>query len=166
MLMALFMWLLGLVGVAPEPAALEQMQNDFFERGHHVGIEFGGTFMPDQRSTTIGLRYEYFAARRFNAVSFEVVGEVIFNNGIIDAMKREGDQYYYVGAGLGYYPITSIKLYMSAGPSWRGGDPAAAGRVGIGYRFPFFMLSVMPTGYIQTDTNGVLTGLVGVWIEY
>ncbi len=56
MLMALILWLLGLVGVAPTDTALAQMQHVYFVRSHHVGVEFGGLFQPDGRSTGTGSR--------------------------------------------------------------------------------------------------------------
>ncbi len=159
MLMALIIWIMGQAGAAPTPADLRRMQIEFAERGHHIALDFGTTRGDPKNALTVGLGYEYLNIRPFHSVSFEVLGQKLG-----DLFK--GPQDWFLGAGLGYYPVIPVKIFMMAGPQWFGDDIVAQGRVGVGYNFPFFVIRVMPFTYFQTTSNNVFSWSLGVRLQY
>lgn len=159
MLMALIIAIMGQAGAAPTPADLRRMQIEFAERGHHIALDFHGTRGDFSKKLTVGLGYEYLIIRPFHSVSFEVLGQKL-------GKLFKGPQDWFIGAGLGYYPVTPVKIFMMGGSQWFGDDAIAQGRVGVGYNFPFFVIRVMPFTYFQTTANGIFSWSLGVRLQY
>ena len=160
MLMAFLIWILSLFGVAPTEADLYRMELGFDERGHHIGVEFATTRIETEGTFTWGFSYEYYIPRHFHAVSVEAV---FTSTG--DLLEPKGRQYYVAG-GIGYWPVGGLKLYMQAGALWFAQTPYATGRVGIGYRFPFFHTAMMPFGWVGSTTRGDLMWGLGFRAQY
>jgi len=160
MLMAAFIALLNTMGVAPTPEDLANYKLNFRERGHHIHMDFGGTRPKSGgKATTWGLGYEYYVDRQFNAVSFEVLGQKL-------GKLFKGPQDWWVGGGIGWWPIRDLKIFMQAGALFDDLGTATQARVGVGYRFLFFMLGIMPFVYVQTTDDGRFSWSIGVRIQY
>ena len=161
MLMALMLAILNSAGVAPTPADLQNYKLKFRERGHHIHMDFGSTRTPQEggKALTWGLGYEYYIDRQFNAVSFEVLGQKL-------GKLFKGPQDWWVGGGIGWWPIRDLKIFMQAGALFDDLGTAAQGRVGAGYRFLFFMVGVMPYIYVQTTDDSRFSWGIGVRIQY
>lgn len=157
MLMAALLALLNSMGVAPTAEELANYKLKFRERGHHIHMDFGSTRQP--RAVTWGLGYEYYIDRQFNAISIEVLGQKLG-----DLVK--GPQDWWVGGGLGWWPVRGLKIFMQAGALFDDLGRATQARVGVGYRFFFFMLGIMPFIYVQTTDDGRFSWSVGVRIQY
>ena len=161
MLMAGIIWFLGLLGVAPTAADFDNYDTHFRERGHHMTLDFGGQRIGGTRWTdddwsksfTVGLGYEYLVDRRYNGVGFEVLFQSLGRYLDMDG----GDNYFFLGGGISWYPIRHLRLFMMSGaymyPYW---DQKAevVGRVGVGFRFMFFMLGMQPYVYAETTSTG------------
>ena len=171
MLIATTMWVLGLFGVAPTDADLQRMLDESYMRGHHITFDFGSFRGDVTRKPGLGLGWEYIADRRFHSVSVEVLGMVIGRPGQVD-------ENYWAAAGIGYFPVRMIKLFAQAGPFFQvnSDEVRVFGRVGLGIRFPFFVVQVMPFGTIGaltgatamdgTPTAAELVGTIGVRLQY
>lgn len=145
MLSALLAMLLNASGAAPSPQTMQKYELGYRERMHHVHIDFGGTRTAfRQKNITIGLGYEYHVDRQFNGVSVEVLGQKI------GRLLFQGSQNWWVGAGIGWWPIRQVKIFLQAGPLFDDLGRAVVGRVGIGYNLRIFMIAVMPFFYVQT----------------
>ena len=158
MLTALMVMLLNAAGVAPTPEQLQNYELRYQERMHHVHLDFGST-RNGAKQITIGLGYEYHIDRQFNGVSFEVLGQKLG-----DLFK--GPQGWWVGGGIGWWPIRSIKVFMQAGALFEDGETATQGRVGVGYNIPFFMIAIMPHIYVQTTDDGQFSWSIAARIQY
>ena len=161
MLMGLMIVLLNAAGVAPTPAQLQDYRLKYYERGHHVHMDFGTTRSkaPGATGLTIGLGYEYYVDRRFNAVSFEVLGQKIG-----DLFK--GPQDWWVGGGIAWWPIRELKVFTQAGALFDDVGTAVQARVGVGYRINFFMTAVMPFIYVQGTDDGRFSWSLGARVQY
>lgn len=159
MLMALTFYLLGLAGVHPSDADLARYEREFRERGHHVTAEFGGQRLGGTRwsdsdwekSPLIGIGYEYLVDRPYHGVGFQLLGQSV------GSVRKNGksDNSFFVGAGLNYYPIRQVRVFMQAGPEIPlEGDTLGVGRVGLGYRFMFFKVGMEPFAYAALRTDG------------
>lgn len=161
MIMAAVIWFLGLLGVAPSEQAMEAMVDDYRLRGHHLTFTFNG-FRGDQERKPgwMGLGYEYYADRRYHAVSFEVFGLVL-------GRPFQEDEHYWVAGGIGYYPVRAIKIFVQAGPLFQvnNTDVLLHGRVGLGYDFEFFVTSVMPFVTIGATNTGEFIWSIGARIS-
>jgi len=169
MLTALIVTLMNAAGVAPTPAQLQKYQLDSHERMHHVHIDFSGTRNAfRQKNITVGLGYEYHIDRQFNGVSFEVLGQKL------GRLLFQGPQNWWVGGGIGWWPIRTVKVFMQAGALFDEAGHATQGRVGVGYNLRLFMIGIMPYVYVQTtdrprEANAQLRGFtwcVGARIQY
>ncbi|MGB5523953.1 MAG: hypothetical protein WBM96_15415, partial [Polyangiales bacterium] len=110
MLTALIVTIMNAAGVAPTPAQMQKYELDYRERMHHVHIDFSGTRTAfRQKNITIGIGYEYHIDRQFNGVSFEVLGQKI------GRLLFQGPQDWWVGGGIGWWPIRTVKVFMQAG---------------------------------------------------
>ena len=158
-MLALVILLLDAAGVAPPPAKLLQMEDDYRQRGHHVFLDFGTTRQGSPTGLTIGLGYEYYVDRRFNGVSFEVYGQKVGD-------MFSGPQSWWVGGGLGYHPVRPLKVFMHAGALFEDGRTSTTGRVGLGYALQFFVINVMPYAYVQTTDDGVFSWSFAARIMY
>jgi hypothetical protein len=148
MLTALIVMLLNASGAAPTPAQLQKYELDYNERMHHVHMDFSSTRTAlRQKNITIGLGYEYHIDRQFNGVSLEVLGQKI------GRLLFKGPQFWWVGGGIGWWPIRHVKVFMQAGALFDDVGTAALGRVGVGYNLRLFMIAIMPYVYFQT-TDG------------
>jgi hypothetical protein len=158
MLMAFVTWIMMRLGVAPNAEDFTRMDREFRERGHHMILDFGGQRIGSTRWTDddfrkqplIGVGYEYYIDRRFNAVGFEALAQ---SQGRI---LRDGDgrNSFFVGGGFNYYPFRGLRLLMQAGSSIdTKGDAVAVGRVGIGVRFMFFKVGMQPYFYLQQTSS-------------
>ena len=161
MLMALMLAILNSAGVAPTPAELQNYKLKFRERGHHIHMDFGTTRTPESggRAFTWGLGYEYLIDRKFNAVSVEVLGQKL-------GQAFKGPQDWWVGGGIGWWPIRELKVFMQAGALFDDLGRAAQARVGVGYRLSFFMIEAMPYIYVQTTDDGRFSWSIGARIQY
>lgn len=161
MLMGLMIVLLNAAGVAPSPAKLQGYKLQYWERGHHVHMDFGTTRTkkPGASGLTIGLGYEYYIDRRFNGVSVEVLGQKIG-----DLLSNNPD--WWVGAGIAWWPIREVKVFTQAGALFDDTGRATQARVGVGYRINFFMLAVMPYIYVQGTDDGRFSWSLGARIQY
>lgn len=169
MIMAFIIWALGKMGVEATPQMFADYERAFRERGHHVMLDFGGTRFDGSRWTGddfqklpgVGLGYEYLVDRKYNGVGFEVLGQAL------GPWFRSGRHDFMVGGGLAYYPISPLRLAMAGGVNIVDtGKTDAFGRVGLGYRIPFFMLAVQPNVYFQSTSSGVFTWQLGARFEY
>ena len=159
--MALMLVLLNSMGVAPTPAELQNYKLKYRERGHHVHMDWGSTRTPQTgaKAVTWGVGYEYYIARKFNGVSVEVLGQKLG-----DLFK--GPQDWWVGGGIGWWPVRNLKVFTPAGspvatsPVWSGP------RVGVGYRLMFFMVAAMPYVYVQTTDDGRFSWGIGIRVQY
>lgn len=168
MLAALIVALMNAAGVAPTPAQLQKYELDYNERMHHVHIDFSSTRIGvGKKNTTIGLGYEYRIDRRFNGVSVELLGQKL-------GALFKGPQDWWVGAGIGWWPIRTVKVFMQAGALFDDIGTATQGRVGVGYALRLFMIKIMPYVYFQT-TDGArgsdaplrgFTWAIGARIQY
>jgi len=160
MLTAAILAILTAMGVAPSPEDLENYHLQFRERGHHIHMDFGSTRPKEGgKALTWGLGYEYHVDRQFNGVSFEVLGQKLG-----DLVK--GPQDWWVGGGIGWWPIRQVKVFMQAGALFDDLGTAAQARVGVGYHFHFFMMGIMPFVYVQTTDDGRFSWSIGVRIQY
>ena len=77
MLMALVIAIMNSAGVAPSPQDFQNYKLKFRERGHHVHMDFGTTRTPQSggKAFTWGIGYEYYIHRKYNGVSFEILGQ-------------------------------------------------------------------------------------------
>mgnify|MGYP001601244949 FL=1 len=159
--MGLVIVVLNAAGVAPTPAKLQEYQLRYRERAHHVHVDFGTTRTKDPGASglTIGLGYEYYADRRFNGVSVEVLGQRI-------GELLDGGQDWWVGAGIGWWPIRELKVFTQAGALWDDNGRALQARVGVGYRVPFFMMAVMPYVYVEGTDDGRFSWSLAARIQY
>lgn len=158
--MALTIWIMGQVGVAPTPEDIREYNIAFQERGHHGFVDFGSTRGDLAKRITIGLGYEYYIDRRFHGVSFEVLGQML------GPKLFKGPRDWWLGGGIAYWPIRPLKIFAAAGPFWTQGERLLRGRLGVGYRFLFFMVGIMPFVYVETTNNGLFTWSIGVRIQY
>lgn len=148
MLTALIVTLMNAAGVAPTPAQLHKYELDYHERMHHVHMDFSSTRIGvGQKNITIGLGYEYHIDRQFNGVSFEVLGQKI------GRLLFQGPQNWWAGAGVAWWPIRHVKVFMQAGALFDDVGTVAQGRVGVGYNLRLFMIAVMPYVYFQTTAG-------------
>ena len=160
MLMALMLALLNAAGVAPTPAELESYKLKFRQRGHHVHMDFGTTRPKDGgKAFTWGLGYEYYVDRKFNGVSVEVLGQKL-------GKVFKGPQDWWVGGGLGWWPVRDLKIFVQAGALFDDLGRATQARVGVGYRLMFFMIAAMPYVYVQTTDDGRFSWSLGARIQY
>jgi len=161
MLMGLMIVLLNAAGVAPSSAKLQTYDHKYRSRGHHVHIDFGTTKTkrPGASGLTIGVGYEYYVDRHFNSVSVEVLGQRI-------GELFSGDEDWWVGAGIAWYPIREVKVFTQAGALFDDVGRATQARVGVGYRVNFFMLAVMPYLYVQGTDDGRFSWSLGARIQY
>jgi hypothetical protein len=161
MLMAGLLTLLNAMGASPTPQKLEAYKLDYRERMHHVHMDFASTRIDGRnKNITIGLGYEYHIDRQFNGVSVEVLGQKI------GKLLFQGDQGWWVGGGIGWWPIRHVKVFMQAGALFDGNGTAVQGRVGVGYNLSFFMLAVMPYLYVQTTDDGQFSWSLGARVQY
>ena len=159
MIMAFIAWMLMKMGVEPSPEDFARMDREFRERGHHAVLDFGGArngtirWSDDNwsKQIAVGVGYEYLADRRYNGVGLEVLGE---SRGNI-LRPGGGPHSFFVGGGLNYYPIRSVRLLAQGGTQIdMHGNTEAVGRAGLGFRFMFFSVSMQPYVYVQqTSTN-------------
>jgi len=148
MLSALIVVLLNSSGAGPSPAKLQEYKLGYQERMHHVHMDFSSTRIGvGNKNITIGLGYEYHVDRQFNGVSVEILGQKI------GRLLFQGEQFWWVGAGIGWWPIRTVKVFMQVGPLFDDIGTALQGRVGVGYNLRLFMIAVMPYVYFQT-TDG------------
>ena len=148
MLSALIVVLLNASGAGPTPAKLEGYKLGYQERMHHVHMDFSSTRTAfRQKNITVGLGYEYHIDRQFNGVSVEVLGQKI------GRLLFQGPQDWWVGGGIGWWPIRTVKVFMQVGALFDDIGTATQGRIGVGYNLRLFMLAVMPYVYFQT-TDG------------
>lgn len=160
MLMAGLLALLNAMGVAPSPEDMANYKLQFRERGHHIQMDFGSTRSEGGgNALTWGLGYEYIVDRQFNGVSFEVLGQKLG-----DLLK--GPQDWWIGGGIGWWPIRQVKVFMQAGALFDDLGTAAQARVGVGYHFLFFMMGIMPYVYVQTTDDGRFSWSIAVRIQY
>jgi hypothetical protein len=170
MLTALIVMIMNASGVAPTPAQMQKYELDYRERMHHVHIDFSSTrTTPGSKNITIGVGYEYHIDRQFNGVSVEVLGQKL------GALLFQGPQDWWVGGGIGWWPIRHVKVFMQAGALFDDLGTAAQGRVGVGYNLRMFMIAIMPYVYFQT-TDGArapdatptrgFTWAIGARIQY
>ena len=159
MLTAIVIVLLDAVGVAPTPEQLQEMQFHYRERRHHAFLDFGSTRGGSADGLTIGFGYVYYVDRRYNGVSFEVLGQKIGD--MFDSPKA-----WWVGGGLGYYPTRSLKFFMQAGALFEDKHTSVQGRVGFGYRLPFFHITAMPFVYAQTTDEGDFSWSIAARLSY
>ncbi len=158
--MAALIALLNTMGVAPTADDLQNYKLNFRERGHHIQMDFGSTRPKEGgKALTWGLGYEYYVDRQYNAVSFEVLGQKL--GGLF-----KGPQDWWVGGGIGWWPIRGLKVFMQAGALFDDLGTAAQARVGVGYRFMFFMVGVMPYIYVQTTDDGRFSWSLAFRIQY
>jgi hypothetical protein len=152
--MALITWILMKAGVAPSAEDFARMDRAFRERGHHVTLDFGTNTRGWTRWTddnwlkraTVGLGYDYYIDRRYHGVGFEVIGQSL---GKILKPDHEINAFF-LGGGLGYYPIRSVRVFTQAGAEiGLNGQTEVVGRAGMGYRFMFFKLAMQPYFYVQ-----------------
>jgi len=161
MLMAGLLTLLNAMGASPTPQKLENYQLGYRERMHHVHMDFASTrTAPGVKNITIGLGYEYHIDRQFNGVSFEVLGQKV------GKLLFQGEEGWWVGGGIGWWPIRHVKVFMQAGALFDGLGTAVQGRVGVGYNLSFFMLAVMPYIYVQTTDDARLSWSIGARVQY
>jgi hypothetical protein len=148
MLTALIVMLMNAAGVAPTPQQLQNYELQYRERMHHVHMDFSSTRTAiGAKNITFGLGYEYHIDRQFNGVSFEVLGQKL------GKLLFQGPQDWWVGGGLGWWPVRSVKVFMQVGALFDEDGTATQGRVGVGYNLRLFMIAVMPYVYFQT-TDG------------
>lgn len=163
MLLALSLWLLGQFGVAPEPEALQRYELAFQERQHHLSVDVANLWMEDRTLLAFGLGYEFLVDRAYHGVSFELLGQRLGTLG--------GESDWWVGGGLGYYPIRHLKLFAQAGAlildeSDPGPRIQASGRLGGGYRLTFFTVVAMPYLFVESSTGGLFTWGLGGRVQY
>jgi len=161
MLMALVIWILGLFGVAPADDELVRMVDESHLRGHHLSVDFGAFRGDQERKPGIGLGWEYYADRRYHALSIEVLGMFL-------GRPFQEDEHYWVAGGIGYFPVRSVKIFAQAGPLFQVNSPEVLihGRVGIGYKFPFFVSSVMPFFSVGTTNTAEFVWTLGARLQY
>lgn len=169
MLTALIVALMNAAGVAPTPQQLQDYELQYRERMHHVHMDFGSTRRGiGSKNTTIGLGYEYHIDRQFNGVSVEVLGQKL------GRLFFKGEQDWFAGGGIGWWPTRQLKVFMQAGSLFDAGGSTAQGRIGIGYNLRLFMIAIMPYLYVQT-TSGPrtedtplrgLTWSIGARVQY
>ena len=148
MLTALIVALMSATGVAPTPQQLQDYELAYRERMHHVHIDFGSTRTDvGEKSITVGIGYEYHIDRMFNGVSIEVLGQKL------GRLFFQGTQDWWIGGGIGWWPIRQLKVFLQAGALFDEGGTVAQGRVGVGYNLRLFMIAIMPFVYFQT-TDG------------
>ena len=157
--MAFITWMMMKMGVAPNAEDFARMDREFRERGHHMVLDFGGTrvgwtrWSDDdwRKQPTMGLGYEYYLDRRFNAVGFEALAQAQgqwFRN-------TDGRNSFFVGGGLNYYPVRGLRILTQAGTQIdTKGDVEVVGRVGLGFRFMFFKVGMQPYFYVQQSGSG------------
>ncbi|MEM7138680.1 MAG: hypothetical protein AAF500_19030 [Myxococcota bacterium] len=148
MLTALIVALMNATGAAPTPQQLQDYELAYQERMHHVHLDFAGTRTEARnKNITIGLGYEYHIDRKFNGVSIEVLGQKL------GRLFFKGSQDWFVGGGLGWWPIRQVKVFMQAGAFFDDAGSTTQGRVGVGYNLRLFMIAIMPYAYVQTTTD-------------
>jgi hypothetical protein len=159
--MALMLAVLNSAGVAPSPADLQNYKLKFRERGHHIHMDFASTRTPQEggKALTWGLGYEYYVHRKYNGVSFEVLGQKL-------GKMFSGPQDWWVGGGIGWWPVGGLKVFTQVGALFDTRGRSTQGRIGVGYRFFFFMLGIMPFIYVQTTDQGRFSWSIGVRIQY
>jgi len=159
MIMAFIAWMLMKMGVAPTPEDFVRMEREFRERGHHMVLDFGGARDGTNRwsddnwskQVAVGLGYEYLADRRYNGVGLEVLAE---SHGNI-LRSGGGPHSFFVGGGLNYYPIRSLRVLAQGGTQIDlHGNTEAVGRAGLGFRFMFFNVGMQPYAYAQATSTG------------
>ncbi len=169
MLSALIVAILNASGAGPTPEQVQDYQFAYRERMHHANLDFSSTRNAfRQKNITIGLGYEYHVDRQFNGISFEVLGQKI------GRLLFRGPQYWWVGGGIGWWPIRTVKVFMQAGALFDEGGTATQGRVGVGYNLRLFMIGIMPYVYVQTTDRNLgaetpmrgFTWAVGARIQY
>jgi hypothetical protein len=161
MLMALVIWILGLFGVAPTDEELAKYIDDYNLRGHHLSVDFDGFRGDMERKPGVGIGWEYYMDRRYHAVSFEVLGQLL-------GRPFQTDESYWVAGGIGYFPFRSVKIFAQAGPIFQvnSSEVLLHGRVGLGYRFNFFMTSVMPFITVGGTDTGEFVWSLGARLQY
>ncbi|MFT3921843.1 MAG: hypothetical protein QM778_04855 [Myxococcales bacterium] len=171
MVMGFLVWFLGMFGVQPTPEDFVRMQRQFSERRHHVTLDFAGQRFDGTRWTGDDFRkvvsysvgYNYLVDRKYNGVGFEVLGQSV---GPLRHPGRKTHEYF-LGAGLAWYPIQHLRIFMQAGPRIKqGGHAEALGRIGVGYQIMFFAVAAQPFVYVQTTASGVTSWALGGRIEY
>lgn len=169
MLTALIVALMNAAGVAPTPAQLQRYELDYRERMHHVHIDFSSTRTGiGKKNITIGLGYEYHIDRQFNGVSVEILGQKL------GRLLFQGPQNWWVGGGIGWWPVRKVKVFMQVGALFDDLGTATQGRVGVGYNLRLFMIAIMPYVYFQTtdgsrNSDSPLRGFtwaIGARIQY
>ena len=160
MLMALIALMLQQFGIEASEEDFQRYEQEFRDRGHHVSVDFHSTRGEGEKRFTPGVSYEYLVDREHHGYSFEVEGQML------GKLLETHDKDWFLGAGAGYYPIRPVKLFAMGGSQWTDGDAAPAGRVGIGYRFMFFNVGVMPNAYYQATTEGQHTWAIGARLQY
>ena len=107
MLMALMLAILNSAGVAPTPSDLQNYKLKFRERGHHIHMDFGSTRTPQEggKALTWGLGYEYYVHRKYNGVSFEVLGQKL-------GKLFRGPQDWWVGGGIAWWPWGRLSVLL------------------------------------------------------
>ncbi len=160
MLMALIALILQQFGIESTPEDHLRYQQEFNNRGHHIGVDFNTTRGEGDKRFTPGLSYEYLVDREHHGYSFEIQGQMLGD------VLQVDDKDWFVGAGAAYYPIRHVKLFGVAGSQWWDGEAAFAGRAGVGYRFMFFNVGIMPNAYYQGTTDGIHTWSIGARLQY
>jgi hypothetical protein len=163
MIMALVMKLLLVFGVEPTQEDFDRMNQNFRDRRHHVAIDFAktnGSLSDSNDYSSFLLNYEYVPDQKYNGISLGFGGTLLIKP------PKDDPPDMWVGGGLGYYPIRSIKLYTHIGALWVDGDPEAAARVGIGYKFPFYAIHVMPFFHVQQTSKGTSSLSIGGQLQY
>lgn len=160
MLMALIALILQQFGIQASEEDLRRYEQQFRDRRHHISADFHSTRSDGDKQFTPGIAYEYLVDRERNGYSFEVQGQMLGK--FLDASDKD----WFLGGGVGWYPIRPVKLFAMAGPQWTDGDPVLAGRVGVGYRFMFFNVGIMPNLYYQHDNDDVGSLAIGARLQY
>jgi hypothetical protein len=161
MLTALILVLLNNAGVAPSAQDLQNYKLKFRDRGHHIHMDFGSTRSPDMdgKAFTWGAGYEYYIDHKFNGISVEVLGQKL-------GKLFKGPQDWWVGGGIGWWPVRDLKVFMQAGALFDDLGTAVQARVGVGYRLTFFMVAAMPFVYVQTTDDGRFSWSIGIRLQY
>lgn len=160
MLMALFALILQQFGIQATEEDFRRYEQQFRERGHHIAADFHSTRGQGDKLFTPGLAYEYLVDREHHGYSFEVQGQML------GEFLDRNDKDWFVGAGMGYYPIRPVKVFATLGSQWFDGEAAPAARIGVGYRFPFFNIAVMPNVYYQGDAENRHSWAIGARLQY
>ncbi|MBW2463578.1 MAG: hypothetical protein JRH11_18145 [Deltaproteobacteria bacterium] len=145
MIAALIILLLSAFGVTPSDEELAAYEQSYYDRVHHVFLELGSEVDDGGIAPTFAIGYEAYVHRGRRGVAVEVVGETI-------GLPFADDADYFVGFGAGFYPIPKLRIALSYGPLFRGGNVYTRGRADVSGRFQIFSMTVQP--YVRLSVNG------------